>query len=342
MVNIDVKEIVKTLFNSIGIKENVSDSQLWELFNRGKIEDCIEKIADYLGLPIKVRIAYSSSFETKQIVETDEVGKGKGGITAQVFMPDDLPFYGTKALVNLPISVKLTGNIKEHPDTFIAIMAHELSHVLLRVLRNKEKENEFYTDITAMMLGFNEIMKRGRETIEINQNADSFHTTTTTRTTTYGYLDKDQFWIAHDAIAKLLQINREIMQQLIEQYKNSKKQLEEIKGDISKFKKYLNFLDTHLKQKMKAEDIKKIIEFHQLGYIEEKEIFIQPIEKRLYQQKKFESIFHYYPGWEVAFDEALTEIGSTVKAEKRLLKSDLMVLNRNIGFWNKIVINLFD
>jgi hypothetical protein len=342
MVNIDVKEIVKTLFNSIGIKENVSDSQLWTLFNRGKLEYCVEKIADYLGLPIKVSIAYSSSFETKQMVETDEVGKGKGGITAQVFMPTDLPFYGTKALVNFPISVKLTGNIKEHPDTFMAIMAHELSHVLLRVLRHKEKENEFYTDITAMMLGFNEIMKRGREAIEIHQSVDSFYTTTTTRTTTYGYLDKDQFWIAHDAITKLLQRNKKITQKLMDQYESSKKQLEKIKGGITKFKKYLNFLDTHLKQKIKAEDIEKVIEFHQSGYIEEKESFIKPIEKRLYQQKKCESISHYYPSWEVSFDEALTEIESIVKSQKRLLKSDLMVLNRNIGFWNKIVINLFD
>ncbi len=96
-----------------------------------------------LGLPIRITLSYVSKefrlgntegFRSSGLSRTDWTGRGVDGITAQVSIPDYLPLYGSVALAGYPISVRVSENCLERPETFLAIMAHELSHVLLRSL----------------------------------------------------------------------------------------------------------------------------------------------------------------------------------------------------------------
>jgi Zn-dependent peptidase ImmA (M78 family) len=66
-------------------------------------------------------------------------------------------------LNNFPINVWISENCKDKPETFMTIMAHELSHVLLHSLRHKEMDNEIYTDITAILLGFSVVIKKRKK-----------------------------------------------------------------------------------------------------------------------------------------------------------------------------------
>lgn len=47
-------------------------------------------------------------------------------------------------------------------DVFVTVMSHELSHLLLHSLDNKHKLSEKATDITSIIIGFGEYVKRGR------------------------------------------------------------------------------------------------------------------------------------------------------------------------------------
>jgi len=335
MVDIDIYNIVHELLPVIGVRDNIKEYPLKELIRAGKVKNCIELMANYMGLPIRADIMYGSVFETQNLVTTDEKGKGTSGITAQVFMPSNLPIYNTKLLTNFPINIQIKGDVKNHPYTFMAIMAHELSHVLLHSIQNINKNNEFYTDIAAMMLGFNEVFKTGRETIEMHLEKDLFGTKTITETTKYGYLDDYQFRIAYDLVFDLLRKNNNLKSDLLLQYEALVKHIDCIQKNIATFRKHLYYLDTHLKKKLKPGDAQKIIEFHKPDYISSQEISIQNIINKLYSKKSIQSIHYYLENWAVAWSKDLDVLEEKINTEESLLKQDLDILNRNLSIKDK-------
>jgi hypothetical protein len=262
MEGVDNKYIdnaINHLFNTIGVKECVDNQKIISLIHSKKIKEAIKEIARCLGLPIEVNLSYvpkgyrpnaNDGFQSTHLVKTDWRGRGTEGITAQVSIPSSLPFYGTPGMTNFPISVRLSENCADNPSTLIAVMAHELSHIVLYSLWHKEKENEFYTDLTAMMLGFADVMKVGRKVVKTNSFTDhgflSSQTTTTTQTTTYGYLSDDNFSFAHNRIKNILSTHQKGKAKLLKKIKELNKTLQKQKTELGYFKRYLNYLDKNL------------------------------------------------------------------------------------------------
>ena len=84
--------------------------------------------------------------------------------TAQVHVPGHMPLYGSKELEGLLVKVSVSDNCLENPDTFVAVMAHELSHVLLKSIRHPSRWNdEIFTNIVPVVLGLGRIIKEGRK-----------------------------------------------------------------------------------------------------------------------------------------------------------------------------------
>ena len=259
-----------------------------------KIKEAIKEIAKYLGLPIEVKLSYvpkgyrpgaSDGFQTTHLVKTDQHNRGTGGITAQVSIPSSLPSYGSPAMINFPIDVRLSEDCTENPATLIAIMAHELSHIVLYSLHHREKENEFYTDLTAMMLGFALITKTGRKVVKTTSHTDhnfmSSRTTTTTHTTTYGYLSDDNFNFAYGRIESLLQKYKDRMKIILKKFRQSEKKLSAQKSEIVYFRSYLGYLDRNLPKKVSEQDGYWIANFHQPGYTDDLESAIKIAESEL-------------------------------------------------------------
>lgn len=67
-------------------------------------------------------------------------------------------------------------------------MAHELSHVLLYSLMHPQKDNEFYTDLVAMLLGLSQVIEKGRKIKKVRELGDM----TETQIIIYGYLSDDE------------------------------------------------------------------------------------------------------------------------------------------------------
>jgi len=334
MIKVDnkyINEAIDNLFHLIGIKEDILYDSIQKPFKKGKIKKCIKIIAEYLGLPVEINLFYISSyhnanstndqsFTTQQLVETDAEKRGVAGIVAQVHIPSYLPLYGTSSFVNFPVDVKVSKNIKEHPDTFMAIIAHELSHIVLNSLRYSEKDNEVYTDITAMLLGFNEVMRFGRETIKEHQEYSLSSTTTITETTTYGYLPDEQFAFAYKEIIKILKQNKKIKKKLIKKLNSLQKQALIFENNILKFKNYIEFLDKNTNKKINQKDTQKIVLFHRPGYTEEIENFIKLVKEKLQKQQNCKSIKHYYHGWHNDLNKVLATINTDIEQKRELFK----------------------
>jgi len=348
-----IEEAVKTLADSIGIKDNVDDQKIISLIRQRKVKEGIKEIAKCLGLPIEINLSYvpkgyhpdnTNTFHSTHLVKTDWRGRGSEGITAQVSIPGYLPMYGTSGLNNFPISVRVSENCADNPATLIAVMAHELSHIVLHSLWHKEKDNEIYTDITAMMLGFSNIIKNGRKVIKTSASTDygffSNTTTTTTETTTYGYLSDENFNFAFNKIEEILNKYKQGKNKLITKIKELTKKLKKNRKAMIYFQKYLEYVDKNLNHKMSREDGHKISTFHQAGYTDGFEQAIRETESELKRFNNFvQNLNHYNEslfGTIKQYEEKIHTTGNNLNSKYDTLRADVNILKKHVSFGYKL------
>jgi len=340
-----IKNAIINLVSVIGVKNHVDDEKLISLVWSKKMKECIKEIAKDLGLPIEINLSYvpkgykannTNNFNSTHLVKTDWRGRGNEGIVAQVSIPSNLPLYGTTELNNFPISVKISENCTYYPSTFIAIMAHELSHIVLASLWHKEKDNEIYTDITAMILGFSAIMNNGRKVIKTTTTDNFFSTETKTNTTTYGYLSDEQFHFAYNKIEKILDEYKKNKNKLVKKIKELNKKLKKWKNKIFCFQKYLEHLDKNLNQKITQEDGFRISAFHQIGYMNEYEAIILTIENELKNFTSFIKSLNYYNKSYFhrikEYEEKIKLLEYNLSSKYIKLTEDMNILKRYISF----------
>ncbi len=341
-----IEKALIQLTSVFGTKEFVDHEKLIRLIGSNKTKEAIKEIAQQLGLPIEVNVSYvpkgyrpnaNDGFHSTHLVKTDSRNRGIGGITAQVSIPANLPFYRTTGMVNFPINVRLSEDCAENPATLISIMAHELSHIVLYSIWHKEKENEFYTDLTAMILGFANIMKNGRKISRSSTSYDSdfltINTTTNTETITYGYLSDNNFEFAYKRINVMLGEQKLVKKKLKDKLEQCGDQLRKIKKHSAHFDKYLKYLDNNLHLKINPEDGYKISSFHQPGYTDDLVSTIKKYETRL------ENID---TNNKINIEEIqkstvqLESISSELASVSYLMQKDLSVLKKYIGFFRRL------
>ncbi len=335
------------LHKLLGVKDDIPYEALAGPFRKGDIQACVSSIADYLGLPIKVDLSYVASgyspahspsqhFETEALSVTDRTGRSAEAITAQVGIPPNLPMCGTRGLVDFPIHVKVSHDIAEFPSTFYAIMAHELSHIVLHSLQHGQKDNEIYTDITAMLLGFCEVLQIGRKTVKDRHQWSLFETTTVTETTTYGYLSDENFDYAYNKVIRIRNDSMQAKETFKRKMDLLKKRIESLRKNVVRIRKYMESVDNNHKSGITAEDAQKIVAFHQHGYVEEFERFLSEIEQDYQEKQKHNSMDLFLYRFFEDLNKNLENVTSNIKGKNKLLHNDLKVLKRNVSFWARL------
>ena len=271
-----ISNAIDHLITQLGVKEPIAVQTLLKPINSGDMRGCTERIAEYLGLPIAVSVSHAP-FQSTGLAKTNDAGQGIASITAQVSIPSYLPFYGTPGLKGFPIFVKISENCLRYPVTFAAIMAHELSHIVLHSLQHKERDNEFYADLTAMILGFSRVMKEGRkvketQTVQTKNYVVYSETITQTTTTSYGYLSDTHFKLALDKIESILKKYRASCRDpradLVRKLSDYEKQIQVYRRQLLKFSKFIDYVDKKRVTRVSQEDAAKLIAFHQPGYVD--------------------------------------------------------------------------
>lgn len=335
-----VSRAIAELARSVGLRDPIDYPRLGAMLGAEAVEKCVKAIAEHMGLPVRIELGYvgdgpagdGGTFDTASLARKTASG-GAESITAQVGMPTFLPLYGSKELKNFPIHVKISAGCLAHPRTFVAIMAHELSHVLLRSLGHPECDNEVYTDLTAMLMGFSKVMDEGRQVIRRTARGDWVQT----HTTTYGYLEDYEFDFA------VLQVNA-----LLEKYSATKKDIARLADSVvqdcrraaetlTDFQELLGFLDTHINRRTKRRDAARLVACHAPGYTE-------PLQNSICQGKGMATEAADAANRVCWYNESTStslEVhrGPLVSAKEALavahdrIRSDCEVLRRNIGFF---------
>ena len=338
----EINSWINDLIGTLGVKEYAPRAKFAALLKSGATKECIEGIANYLGLPVKVDLDFvharsratgfdhNDGFQSTTLVHTDSRGRGNEGITAQVSIPSWLPPYGSPNLRDYSIRVKVSEDCLYYPDSFVAVMAHELSHIVLAALSHPEKDNEFYTDLTAMVLGFALITKRGRLVSVVRTSGNQ----QITQTTTYGYLSDSQFEFAYERIAGLLEGHLKQKKELRRQLNTLRKNWARSKKRFADFREFRACLDKNVGRRINAKDGLRIVQFHQPGYADEHAKALDSVEKAVAgsEQPVLEIVHHTKTTTALMKKRAeeLARVQVTLANLSRNLTEDVKVLRRNL------------
>jgi hypothetical protein len=272
---------------------------LFSLLQEKETQGCVQKIATGLGLPIRISLSYvpkgfrpgdTDRFRTTALARTDWTGHGIESITAQVAVPQHLPMLGTSGLHGYPIWVRVSEDCHEQPATFVAIMAHELSHVPLASLCHPKKDSELHTDLVPILLGFRNVVQGGRKVVE----STTIGNETTTRTTTYGYLTDSHFDFACNHARNILKRHQRQKKRVTELVRQLHRKLHIATRDLARFRDYLRYLDAHPVKKMRQNDGLRVVQFHAWDYTRDWEINITRVRSSLGEAEAFVRPLSHY------------------------------------------------
>jgi hypothetical protein len=154
-------------------------------------------------------------------------------------------------------------------------MAHELSHVLLASLWSPHKDSELHTDLVPIILGFREVVRRGRKIIESTTSGN----TTTTHTTTYGYLTDTQFEFACNYVKERLRHHASEKSHLLTLVEQVQRKIRKAARSLATFRDYFNYLDNRRPKRMKKEHSQRMVQLHGKDYSCEWETQITAVKK---------------------------------------------------------------
>jgi len=326
--NDDISTALDELVTCFGVKEELPFQDLLALLRKKDTQGCVQEIASWLGLPIRIRLSYvpkdfrpgsANRFQTSALARTDWTGHGVEGITAQVTIPPNLPMFGTSALQGYPIQVRVSESHHEQPETFVAVMAHELSHVLLDSLCHSKKDSELHTDLVPIILGFRDVVQRGRKLV------------TTTQTTTYGYLTDSQFNFACSHVRGILESHQRNKSRLVKLIVQLHRKVRTATQHLTTFRDYLGYLDMHPAAKMKQDDAWTVVRCHAWDYTRGWEIGITKGRTYVQNAERFVRPLNHYIS--SAVEEHARSLGlasETLDAVIESIGGDLRTLRRYI------------
>lgn len=254
---------IDELVHGIGVREDL-ELALPPVLSKKDIPGWVQTVAGSLGLPIQAKVSFISKkrgkpgFGTTAMSRTDGRGRGIDGITAQVGIPHGIPMFGTAGLQGFPIEVRVSENCGKKPTTFVAVMAHELSHVLLHSLRHPQRESELHTDLVPLLLGFRPVVSAGRTHVEHGTQGDV--------TTTFGYLTDAQFDFATQHVEKLLANARKKHGEVVDLMHRLRAALPSVSRQMTRFNAYRAYVNRHPPQSTKQSDAERLVRFNDVDY----------------------------------------------------------------------------
>ncbi len=329
---------IDDLFKVLGAKEEMPGVvELLDLLERKETQACVQRMAQWLGLPVRIELSYVSKdfrpgatggFRSASLSRTDVHGHGIDGITAQVAIPDMMPMFGTHSLEGYPIRVRVSENCRDLPDTFLAVIAHELSHVLLAALWHPQKESELHTDLVPLLLGCRDIARSGRKTVQTTTTQNQ----TVTHTTTYGYLPDDQFEFACQRVSEILEHLRTRRDDLQGLASAVRALLSETEQRAARFRSQLASLDARPRMTMAGTDAREIVRFHSHDYTRAWDATVAGARSSLTAAEEFlKSLVHYRARTAESMAEhsrALSTMRTRLQATRDALGHDVAILKR--------------
>lgn len=328
---------VDELGQGLGVRESISWTHLVERLRPDEFEKCIQLIARQLLLPISIKLVKTSEFSSTELSPTDSSGCGTQYITAQVGIPNDLPLWGSAALKGFPIIVRISPTCGDDYSAWITIVSHELAHVLLHSLRHPQADNEPFTDSTAMVLGFSEIMRKGRKQKSarvVSVREDELPEQT------LGYLSDEEFEWAYERIRQLREQHRDLKRCVLSDTRTARMLADTCGKMLFKFSRYLAYIDRNPPAAMKKQDATKVVAMHQAGYAEDIQQVVGAANAELAEAlKSLDVLDHYSKQSLTKLNDISTRVsGLRQKLEKgkQSLADDTRTLGKYVSIFHKL------
>jgi hypothetical protein len=260
----DLLTALNEVVSCVGVRDEEPLADFLQFLERSDAHGCAQEISARLGLPVHISL---SSLEAGNAEGFGSVllaprGRPQQSIAARIEMPQHPPMIGTQGLQGYPVRIRVSSNCYQSPETFVAVLAHELSHLLLACLYHPKGDSELYVDLVPIALGFRDIIRRGRKVTRGIMDG----TLGSTQTTTYGYLTDSQFEYACDHVEAILQAHRKSYDHLAEVLAQVQRKLRVVTRRLTAFNRYLKHLDRHPVGRMKEADARHMVRYHDTGY----------------------------------------------------------------------------
>jgi hypothetical protein len=345
-----IQNAIHELISIFGVSENVSLNIPFS-FKKSDVGKYVKAVAMKMGMSIKVDISYVSkgyssssgtAFKSSQLARTDATGRGIESITAQVIIPENMPLYGSKDFNNNLINIRVSENCLEKPETFVTIIAHELSHVLLKSVRHPKANDEIYADLMPIILGFGEIVKVGRKVISYSfqGNREIKHTVT------YGYFTDSEFDVVVSTIMQIVTKRKNEKELILSKMSRLKEQCVALKDNLQKLKSFIGIVDMQHRKSINKQDNIRIVQMHSLDYFQDIELGISNYQKEFDSIKMHIQQLICYTNSSVKkmreYSDSLTNIGIALDEKCQVVKKDLEILKRNMRFLQRIKMGIKD
>ena len=345
----ELRMALDQLVRCLGVREEIPLNDFFPFLRREDTQGCVQLIATKLGLPVRISVSYVSGdskaggtegFRTTALARRGWAGRGTECIVAQVSIPQDLPMYGTRALQEYTVRVRVSRNCREYPSTLVTILAHELSHILLASLFYPGKDSELHTDLVPIVLGFHGIVRRGRKRIRTTERGG----VETTQTTTYGYLTDSDFEFARKYVTNIVKGHQTRKTLLTALVVNTRLKLRAVTNALARFQIYLRYLDTHPPARMKPEESQKIVQCHALDYTDRWEAMITKIDTIVEEAEEFVGSLSFYSSSAVEkLEKYLTSleiVSQELDPVTQRIKAHIIVLGWHVPLLRRIQIGL--
>lgn len=295
--NDEISTILDELVELLGVREDIPTHVLYDDYGQIDERHCLNEIVKKLCLPVAINIVkvpkyqfghYGKRFNTTGLANTGANGRGAEGIAAQVMIPGNVPLYGSQRLDGFPITVMLGDGCCDRIFTFVTVMAHELSHVLLETLQFPKRDSELYTDLVPIVMGFGGDVRAGRKASA--RSLDGTHLCETT----FGYLTDQQFNHAMAYTCDIVSKNRRPKVELTCTLEALSNEVLRCERCLDKWHNCLDLLDSRKLVTMEMAHASRMVSFHQPGYTDEwSGITAQAKEAVIYARSHEYRISHY-------------------------------------------------
>ena len=164
--------------SNVGVKSNISNARMGvfqNLFQKKQFKQIMVEMKEDMRL--KTRIFYKFipdseiissirgnpfSSEILRMYKEYDIPFNRNKEPATIRFSDPPPF-GTKSFENHRFEISIGETMQyESAESFVYLLAHEFSHIVLYSIRHPLMDSEFATDICAIILGYGDVMRKGR------------------------------------------------------------------------------------------------------------------------------------------------------------------------------------
>jgi hypothetical protein len=156
MSNIDVKAYIGQLREALPYVPSIPVKKIKALHKNGGLGSVVKLIRKTMNVDVGLTIHWTSGPPPIP------------GATAWISLPEKMPRYGTAAFKELKLDIFILKSFAETKpyDQFAIVVAHELSHVVLKSIEHPLRKDEKAIDLTAMILGFSYLYRNAAHRVQ--------------------------------------------------------------------------------------------------------------------------------------------------------------------------------